>query len=197
LAVNFLCTRVTQPTEDDKKKLDRILGYLNTTADLGIILRPNSVLSVETYCDASYAVHADLKGHTGIYVTLGTGPVFVKSCKQKINSKSSTEAELIALADAEDQVLWSTRFLKNQGYKLGTGIIYQDNKSTMILASRGFSSSERTKHLDVRYFHIAENIADGTLELKHKPSDEMIADVLTKPLQGKRFLKARKLLLNL
>ncbi len=54
---------------------------------------------MKAYVDASYRVHADMKSHTGCVITLGKGPIFVRSAKQKLVSKSSTEAELIALSD--------------------------------------------------------------------------------------------------
>jgi len=78
------------------------------------------------------------------------------SSKQKLNSKSSTEAKLVVIDDAMGQILWTRNFLIGQGINLTTATnIYQDNKSTILLAENGMgSSSRRTKHLDVRYFFL-------------------------------------------
>jgi hypothetical protein len=82
-------------------------------------------------------------------IQLGEGPCFVKSTKQKLITKSSTEAELVALSDAMSQVVICSRdFLLAQGYKkTGPAIVYQDNISTMLMAKNGrSSSSDRTRH---------------------------------------------------
>ncbi len=83
------------------------------------------------YADAAYGNHQDFKSHTGLVITLGTGPVFVKSTKHTLVTKSSAQAELVALADSATQVLWSREFLQEQGYILGAAKIYQDNQGDM------------------------------------------------------------------
>lgn len=155
LAVNFLCTRVMSPTQEDNRKLERLVKYLNGSKELGICLQPegNVSVSIDGYVDASYAAHSDAKGHTGIYVAIGHGPIFVRSSKQKLVAKSSTEAELIALSDAASQVIWCREFLLAQGYSIGPAKIYQDNKSTILLAEKGRSTSDRTKHLFFSWMH--------------------------------------------
>lgn len=197
VAVQFLSTRVLQPTEDDLVKLDRVMQYLNGTRALGICIQPDSgAINPQAYVDASYGVHADGKSHSGCVITLGKGPVFVKSGKQKINTKSSTEAELVGLSDQVSQVIWSRDFLTGQGYKLGATTVYQDNVSTMALANNGQSNSERTRHINLRYFWIKDRIQAGEITLEHLPTSEMIADILTKPLQGNLFRQMRSRLLN-
>ena len=83
----------------------------------------------------------------------GDCAVLFKSCKQKVNTRSSTEAELIAVDDILPMIQWTKMFLMEQGYDLKTEI-KEDNKSTMLLMKNGrLSSGKRTKHLDVRYFY--------------------------------------------
>jgi len=196
-SVIFLTSRVKEATEDDWTKLDRILKYLNSEPNLGLRIKPdpNSV-DVISYVDASFAVHHDYKSHTGGVITLGMGPVFVKSSKQKITTKSSTEAELVGLSDTTSQVIWTREFLIEQGYDPGPATIYQDNKSTIALANKGGSTSARSRHINIRFFFIKDRIAAGEIELKYKPTAEMIADILTKPLQGTLFRRLRNILLN-
>ena len=79
-------------------------------------------------------VHPDMKSHTGINMTIGKGATYTGSCKQKLNTKSSTEAKLVAVDDAMGQVLWIRHFLSAQGVHVPTTTIYQDNMSTILLA---------------------------------------------------------------
>ena len=113
--------------------------------------------------DASFAVHPDCKSHTGACLTLGDGSVLPISAKQKINTKSSTEAELVEDDDAMTFVMWMMHFMESQVRSinvnsplkpLGSNItIEQDNTSAIQLERNGWkSSSKSTKHISVRYF---------------------------------------------
>lgn len=195
-AIIFLASRVQAPTVEDRSKLDRVLKYLNGNPNLGFILKPNEVLEVLSYIDASFAVHLDYKSHTGMCISLGMGPVFVKSTKQKLMSKSSTESELIGLSDCVTQVVWTRQFLIHQGYELPPATVYQDNKSTISLVEKGRSTSERTRHINIRFFFVKDKIDSGDVKIEYLPTGEMIADILTKPLQGGLFRKLRRQLLN-
>ena len=195
-ATIFLATRVQSPTEDDWSKLNRLLKYLNATPGLGLVIEPDTVLNVSAYVDAAYGVHADGKSHTGSIITLGKGAVYVKSSKQKLVSKSSTEAELIALSDSSSQVIWTKNFIAAQGHSERPATVYQDNMSTIAMADKGRSTSERTKHIHVRYFFIKDAVERGEIKIVYKPTGQMVADLLTKPLQGEQFRRLRALLLN-
>ena len=194
--MSFLATRVLCATEQDNIKLTRALKYLRSTADLGLTLEVNDIISVLGYVDASYGVHIDGKSHTGAAISLGKGAVYAKSAKQKVVSKSSTEAELIGLSDSASQIIWTRDFLIGQGYKLDAATIFQDNMSTMALAKNGQSNSERSRHINIRYFFVKDRVDQGEVRIEYKPTGEMIADVLTKPLQGSLFARLRDLLLN-
>ena len=196
-ASTFLNSRVQAPTEQDALKLDRVVDYLYSTRSLGIKLGgPKGVLSVTAYVDASYGVHHDFKSQTGSVISVGGGPVHVSASKQKLNSKSSTESELIGLSDSLSQVLWIRDFLIEQGYDLGPAIVKQDNQSTMIMANKGISTSERTRHIGIRYFWVKDRIESNEISLEYLETENMIADILTKPLQGSHFRRMRGLLLN-
>jgi hypothetical protein len=80
------------------------------------------------------------------------GPVFVKSGKQKIVTKSSTEAELVGLSDTASPALHLRHWLAAQGYAMGPVIIYQDNMSCMALIKRVSPASERSRHIGIRHF---------------------------------------------
>jgi hypothetical protein len=196
-AICFLATRVTASDEDDWKKLKRVLTYLNGTKDLGLRLSANSMTLVDAYADASYAVHKDMKSQTGTVITFGQGAVYSKSTKQKLVSKSSTEAELIGLTDSMSQILWTRYFLQEQGYDIGAVRVYQDNRSAMLLAEKGvISSSRRTRHINIRYFFVKDRVDSGEVKIVYKPTEDMLADFFTKPLQGVLFVKLRDAIMN-
>lgn len=120
LAVAYLCTRVDAPTEQDEKKLWRVLMYLNGTREQKLILHPKDNLEVQGYIDASFGCHENGKSHSGLIVTVGGASVLCKSSKQKMVTKDSTEAELVALSDMIMEVIKVNDFMKSQGYAKGT-----------------------------------------------------------------------------
>jgi hypothetical protein len=196
-AVSFLTTRVQLPTLDDWKKLMRVGCYLNGTKDLKLTLEPSRKVTISTYIDASYGVHVDGKSHTGEAHTLGKGLHRWGSRKQKLVTKSSTEAELVGLSDAVSPAIGGKQFLECQGYTVGPVEVHQDNKSTIILANKGRSTNTRTKHIAIRYFFIKDLIDRDVINVIHTGTEEMIADYFTKPLQGELFRKMRSIILNL
>ena len=126
----------------------------------------------------------------------GNGTIFAQSRKQRLVSKSSFEAELISLSDGSSQVLWSREFLAAQGYVTPPAKVYQDNKSTIISAEKGRSTSDRTRHVNIRYYWVKDRIDNKEMLLEYLPTADMTADILTKPLQGEQFRKLRSKLLN-
>ena len=196
LAVNFLSTRVSVPTQQDWEKLTRVLQYLNATSDMGMILEATKSIHLIAYADASYAVHSDFKSHSAGIISLGMGPVFVKSKKQRLNTISSTEAELVSISDILPQALWSRQWLIEQGYSIGPLTLHHDNTSAIHLAQNGPSNNERTRHIAIRYYWVKDKIEVGEVEIKYLGTSAMVADFLSKPLQGELFRKMRKLLLN-
>ena len=193
----FLATRVKAADIDDWKKLDRVLRYVNATQDLSLTIELGKQVLVLAYIDCSHGVHVDGKGHTGSVISLGKGAVHAKSGKQKLVSKSSTETELIGLTDDSSQVIWTRNFLIHQGNDVQPATIFQDNQSTLALVDKGRSTSARTKHINVRYFFIKDRVEKKEIQLVYLPTGQMVADILTKPLQGQLFQKMRAELLNL
>ena len=196
-AVAFLTTRVQQPTEDDWDKLQRCLSYLNNEPDLCITLECIDGVNADGYFDSAYGVHLDGKSHSGSDLTMGKGPILVRSRKQRIVVKSSTEGELVCASDEVPELISTRRFLIEQGYKLRPSIVYQDNMSTMALIEKGRSTSSGSKHIKIRYFFIKQHVDDGEIRVVHMPTDDMLADILTKPLQGAKFRDLRRRLMNL
>ena len=183
---------------DDYKKLTRVIQYLRATTNMLLTLEADNMSIIKWWVDASYATHRDMKSHTGQVMSLGKGAVYSSSSKQKINTKSSTEAELVGVDDAMGQIIWTRNFLQSQGYSADKNIIYQDNMSAMLLENNGkLSSSKRTKHINVRYFFITDRIKNNEVEVQHCPTDDLVADYNTKPLQGMKFKQYRSQIMNL
>jgi hypothetical protein len=196
-AVAFLTTRVRSPDEDDYKKLTRCMRYLRATINLPLTLEADDLQMVHWWVDASFAVHPDMKSHTGATMTLGKGAIFSKSTRQRLNTKSSTEAELVGVDDAMPQILWTRYFLQAQGYLVKDSKLYQDNQSTMLLAKNGKKSSgKRTRHINIRYFFVSDRVKSKEVSIDYCPTGDMIADFFTKPLQGSGFRKFRDGIMN-
>ena len=193
-AIAFLATRVTRCTEDDLAKLERLLRYINATRDRGVVFAPGAKgLEVSVLIDAAYGVHPDGRSHTGSCVVVGSrGAVHSKSAKQQIVTKSSTEAELVALSDSTNQALHLRHFIIGQGHACGPVTVYQDNMSCMSLIERGRSAAERTRHIAIKYFWLKERVDQGEARVRHLGTKDMYANLLTKPLQGAQFKSERQ-----
>ena len=198
LAISFLCTRVQELDEDDWKKLGRCLRFLRETKEDKLTLEADGSSVISWWIDASYAVHPNMRSHTGATMSMGKGCPISISSKQKLNTRSSTEAEIVGVNDAMYLVLWVRHFLEAQGYSIKDNIVYQDNMSSMKLEINGKRSSTRnTRHMEIRYFFITDNIRRGKLSVKHCPTDSMLGDYFTKPQQGTRMKNSRIDLMNL
>jgi hypothetical protein len=200
-AIAFLTTRVREPDEDDWKKLRRMMRYLRGTKNLALTLSGDEasiIKEVEWWIDGAHTVHSNMRSQTGQTSSLGKGCLMSASVKQKLNTRSSTETEVVAVDDAMPQVLWTNYFLKAQGYAPERTVIYQDNESAILLEKNGKgSSSKRTKHINVRYYFIKDRIDSGEVCVEHCPATEMIGDFFTKPLQGALFVKFRSIIMNI
>jgi hypothetical protein len=202
LANSVFCTRVKEPTIDDQNKLIKALEYLNCTKHLGKIMRPKAgePLVVEVHVDSSHGVHtADGRGQAGGVIGFkGECVLAAETSKHSIAAKSSAESELISVSDKLSPGIWQLNFMIGQGYvDIKPLILFQDNTSTIAMMLKGKSTSKRTRHINIRYFFVKDRIeVTKEVEVQYLPTDEMVADILTKPLQGEKFRYLRKKLLN-
>jgi hypothetical protein len=139
--IAFLTSRVTKADEDDWKKLKRMLQYLNSTINMPLTISIDKMSIIKTWVDASYAIHNDMRSHTGGIIMMGKGALYTKSSKQKINVKSSTEAELVGASDFIPQTIWTNSFINAQGYEVLDSKLNQDNMSAMKMERNGSSSA--------------------------------------------------------
>ena len=152
--------------------------------------------NINVYADASYGINKDRKSQTGIIVKIGQSTIISKSVKQNIVTKSSTEAELVAASESVS-IAHSLKSLMDELQIKSNGIkIHQDNQSTIRLINNNRPISQRTKHIDIRYFFLRDRIENKDIEIIYTPSNEMISDLLTKPLPLPQFNKLKKILMN-
>ena len=196
-AVSLLSSRVNNPSVQDMNSLNRLLGYLKLTSNLNLVLKATLPITINWYADASFGIHKDGKSHSGNNLSLGIGSVSSKSNKQRIVTKSSTEAEIVAVSDGLSDALWLLYFILDLNI---TNIIkirlHQDNTSAIKLENNGTAIHHRCKHLNIRHLSIIDYINNGDISIQHVDTSKMIADILTKPLNGSGFIRLRDLLLG-
>ena len=127
---------------------------------------------------------------------LGVGNFIVSSKVQRLNSKSSTEAEIIAVSDGMNVPLWLADFIAHQGHKAQPVQLEQDNKSCITLLTKGRSTAEITRFIAIRKFWISDYIRNGAINVVYVPAEDMTSDFFTKPVQGAIFVKLSKKILG-
>ena len=186
-AASALATRSSLPRKSDAECLNRLYKYIRATKDFKMkILCKEMVLKASV--DASYNLHPDCKGHTGLVILIGDCPIFAKSNKQRSVATSSMHAEVIALFDSIPFVTWLRDLLGELGYpQENPTIIEQDNQSAIQVYSEGVMKSSKTRHLSNKCAYISEMIQEKVIIPKYVQTDLILADVLTKPVTGTRF----------
>jgi hypothetical protein len=111
--------------------------------------------------------------------------------------KSSTEGELVVVDDMMPIILWTRQFLLEQGYGIVENLLLQDNKSSILLEKNGKASSgKRTRHINIRYFFITDRANRKEISIEWCPTKDMVADFMTKPLQGSHFKRLRDIIMG-
>ena len=103
------------------------------------------------------------KSHTGNVITLGRGPIFCKSSKQKSVTKFSCEAEILALSDIVSTVAWITDFLQEIGVDMDPPLLLEDNKAAIFLVTNGSSTTGRVRHVHIRNAFVNQFLVNETM----------------------------------
>jgi Reverse transcriptase (RNA-dependent DNA polymerase) len=194
VAVNYCATRFGKATDQDWKKIMRVIAYLNGIKDTQRVrLEAANLQKVIVTADASYCTTEGCKSITGGCVGFPgnqgrTSYSIWVSKKQSIVARSTSESELIAATHMVEYGLWVTYMLRQLGYGEAIIELEQDNTASINFITRGRGTFQRTKHIKVRMFWIKMLIDTGELVVKYVPTAEMTADILTKPLTGVLFL---------
>ena len=200
-----------EPVEHHGQGLKKLLRYVRSTADLEITYGKGEA-RVVGYSDADHAADkSDRKSTMGQVFMFAGGPITWSSHKQKSVSTSTTEAEYMALSECSKQAIWLKNLFHEIGYvqHLGQAIhkailktkdtpqtqleLRGDNRGSLQMVKTK-QISDRSKHIDVAYHHIRDLQKSGKIDVGYVPTDEMIADGLTKPLSKVKFDGFLKLL---
>ena len=190
-AVSILSKYMSKPSKEHWQGVKRILRYIKGTINYGLIFKAEDNKGILAgYSDADWAGDIDTRRSTSWYVFQICGST-VSWCskRQSSVSRSSTEAEYIALSMASQEAVWLSRLLKNVGVKQEEPIlIYEDNQGAIEL-SRKPKFHNRTKHIDIAHHFIREKVKDKVIYVKYCETEQMLADIMTKPLSKVLFEK--------
>ena len=128
---------------------------------------------------------------------MGLGTLHCKSSKQKLNTRSSTESELVGVSEYLPYNIWQINFYKEQGYDILKNIVFQDNQSAIKMEINGRNScTGNSRHIDIKYFWVKNRIDDKEVEIEYCPTTLMLGDYFTKPLQGNLFRRFRSVIMG-
>ena len=169
----------------------RIIRYVNGTIDHGLTLGGMNLDKLRCFCDADFASDVETRrSMTGYFTVIGDSPISWFSKRQNLITLSTPEAELTALSEATRECIWLCRSLSNVVPDLPNfpALIYQDNEGAIANVKNGHTNA-RNKHYDIRTKFPREQWLFGNIDVEHRGTDDMIADVLTKPLSRVKFRK--------
>ena len=131
------------------------------------------------YIDGSHAVHADGKGHSELYLTIGKGAMINVSKKLGLVTVSSTETEVVSNGERFPKCSWFCRIAQGDSDK--EDLLFQDNESCILLHKHyPFSVSKGSKHINVQYFFVVDKAEKKEVQIVYYLTEKMIADFSTK-----------------
>lgn len=185
-AVSAVSKFNANPDASHLSAVKRILRYLKGTVNLALKYEKPDSGALIGYSDADWAGDQDdCRSTTGNIFVLSGGAVSWLSKKQTA-ALSTAEAEYIALSQAAQEGIWLKRLLGDLGVKSISTVILEDNQGAIAIAENPVNHS-RTKHIDIRYQYVRECVQNGQIQLQYCPTNNMKADILTKPLARPRF----------
>lgn len=192
-AVGIVSRYMQEPKKPHLEAARRILRYVKNTMDYGLFYKKENVYEVKGYCDADYAGDCDTRRSTTGYVfSIGSGAVSWCSKRQPTVSLSSTEAEYRAAAIAAQECTWLVQLLKDLHQPVDYSVrLFCDNQSAIRLAENPVFHA-RTKHVEVHYHYIREKVLKGDIEMKYIKTEDQVADIFTKGLNGVKHEKLCK-----
>ncbi|KAH9783113.1 hypothetical protein KPL71_009187 [Citrus sinensis] len=187
-SVNKLSQFLASPTAEHWESCKRLLRYLKGTIHFGLHFYHYGTMQINCFSDSDWACDKDdRKSVAGYAVYLGSNLVSWSSKKQAVVSRSSTEAEYRALAQATAEVTWIQSLLKELHIHLVTApIMWCDNQSAIALAHNPVYHA-KTKHVELDIHFIRDKVTAKQITVQFIPSEDQNADVLTKALTFNQF----------
>nr|GFC04688.1 uncharacterized mitochondrial protein AtMg00810-like [Tanacetum cinerariifolium] len=161
-----MCARYQAwPTEKHVHAVKRIFRYLRGIVHQGLWYPKDSSVALTAFADADHAGCQDTyRSTSGSVQFLGERLISWSSKRQKSTAISSTKAKYIVLSSCCAQILWMRSQLSDYGLAFNKISMYCDNKSAISLCYNNVQHS-RSKHIDIRYHFIKEQVENGVIEL--------------------------------
>ena len=193
-AVSTVCRKMQSPTEEDEIDVKRIQRYLKGSRDVGITFsKTDSGHELRAAADASFADRDDGKSTQGYHIMLANGPVIFKSTAQRLAAQSTTEAECISCSDLAKEILWTRNLLSELGFAQQQPTeLLQDNQAALKLTKNAVLHA-RTKHFRARQALIRDLVIRSHIQPEYTSTEEMPADIYTKPLHAFKFKHWREI----
>ena len=187
-----LCARFqASPRTSHRQAVKRIFRYLKFTPELGLWYSASSSLLLHGFSDADFAgCRLDRKSTSGQCQFLGSSLVSWSSRKQSSVAQSTTEAEYVAAASCCSQLLWIMHTMRDFGITYTHVPLLCDSTSAISVAKNPVLHS-KTKHIEVRYHFLRDNVEKGNIDLSHVSTQDQLADIFTKPLDQATFARLR------
>ena len=188
-SVGILSQFMSKPGQNHWKAVTRVLRYIKGSLNIGLKFDASYQTPVDVigFTDADWAGDVvERKSTSGYVFQICGGTVSWRSKRQEIVALSSTEAEYKALSFAAQELMWLRSFLKDLGYEQKTNILNEDNQGAIAL-SKNPDNHSRTKHIDVRYHYIRDLVEKKKVEVNYCPTNNNLADLMTKGLPRPRF----------
>jgi Reverse transcriptase (RNA-dependent DNA polymerase) len=183
-AIQQLSQFNSNPTNAHFQAAKRVFRYLQGTQTTGLVYGKHNdgITRIQGYCDADYAMDGDRKSISGCVFTLAGSPISYQAKKQTTVAQSTVESEYAAMAHAAKELIWLQYLLKDLGMsKYAPDVLFCDNQGAISLAKNPMHHA-KTKHVDVQLHFIRDHIEKGTFNVEYCPTDDMLADLMTKGL---------------
>ena len=192
--VNILSLMIRDELRELVSQLIKRLGrYLKGTEQKGLTYYRKHGLKIAAAADANWAGDKG-RSTTGFIITMGNMPILYKAHLQPIVALSVHEAELVAAAEATQQVMGVRNILTSLHLSPpNPTIIDIDNKSVIDVIITG-RRTDSTRHIETRWYYVADQYENKTIDVRKVSTEENKADGLTKALGPKKHVKWIKLL---
>ena len=185
----------SNPTKEHWMSVKRIFRYIKGTINYGLLYKKDGNCDLVGYADADWAGDVnDRKSTSGYVFQLNGAPISWSSKKQTCVALSTAEAEYASLSSAAQETVWLRQLLSDVNCTSNEPTILLEDNQSAICMTKNPKYHSRSKHIDIKYHFVREEVIKGTIELQYCPTHDMIADVLTKGLSNDKFIRFRNMM---